>query len=218
MSEAISNCPTCAGNIFETPWGGVNKLFSKQQVALINEYHPEKAAEYRCNKCGYELFAASQIKLAEEGHALSKKIEKLLSAMPIVSLQSPHDWEYSICSLVTAQTTTGTGFLSELTSSFADIFGAQSEAYNLKLKTGENLCKNMLRMEAMKLGANAIIAVDIDYAEVGGGKGMLMVCMSGTAILLKNTAILGAEYTESMDEVMVLLARSRHLSLYKNMP
>ena len=34
------------------------------------------------------------------------------------------------------------------------------------------------------MGGNAIIGTDIDYSEVGGGKGMLMVCMSGTAIEL----------------------------------
>ncbi len=53
------------------------------------------------------------------------------------------------------------------------------------------MCLNILRKKAIELGANAIVAVDIDYAEVGGGKGMLMVCMAGTAIYVKNVEILG---------------------------
>jgi hypothetical protein len=36
------------------------------------------------------------------------------------------------------------------------------------------------------LGGNAVIAADVDYAEVGGGKGMLMVCMAGTAVKVLN--------------------------------
>jgi hypothetical protein len=47
-------------------------------------------------------------------------------------------------------------------------------------------CRNQLRFKAVKLGCNAIIATDVDYAEVGGGKGMLMVCMAGTAVKLAN--------------------------------
>jgi hypothetical protein len=36
------------------------------------------------------------------------------------------------------------------------------------------------------LGGNAVIATDIDYAEVGGVRAMLMVCMAGTAVRLNN--------------------------------
>jgi hypothetical protein len=53
----------------------------------------------------------------------------------------------------------------------------------------------------VELGGNAILATDIDYAEVGGGKGMLMVCMTGTAVLLENTAVMGAEIIEGLNVV-----------------
>ncbi|MBE5322140.1 heavy metal-binding domain-containing protein [Pedobacter sp. MR2016-19] len=36
------------------------------------------------------------------------------------------------------------------------------------------------------LGGNGIIATDVDYAEVGGAKAMVMVCMAGTAVKIKN--------------------------------
>jgi uncharacterized protein YbjQ (UPF0145 family) len=48
-----------------------------------------------------------------------------------------------------------------------------------------------LRKETLELGGNAVLATDIDYAEVGGDKGMLIVCMTGTAVLLKNPEVLG---------------------------
>ncbi len=37
--------------------------------------------------------------------------------------------------------------------------------------------------QAQRLGANAIIAVDLDYQTIGGGGSMLMVSANGTAIV-----------------------------------
>ena len=60
---------------------------------------------------------------------------------------------------------------------------------------------NQLRAKALKIGANAVIATDIDYGEVGSLKGMLMVCAAGTAIKLENTNILGSKQT-IVDEIV----------------
>ena len=35
---------------------------------------------------------------------------------------------------------------------------------------------------AQKLGANAVIGIDVDYEVLGADNGMLMVCVSGTAV------------------------------------
>jgi hypothetical protein len=60
-----------------------------------------------------------------------------------------------------------------------------------------------------------VIAADIDYAEVGGGKGMLMVCMTGTSVLLRNPEILGRSGSESFHRLEALRDRLRHLSQYR---
>jgi len=42
-------------------------------------------------------------------------------------------------------------------------------------------------MEAMALGAHAVVGVDLDYSEIsGGGKSMLFLVASGTAVTLKH--------------------------------
>lgn len=56
---------------------------------------------------------------------------------------------------------------------------------------GENLCLSQLRMKTLGLGGNAVISADIDYTEVGGLKGMLMISMAGTTVHLLNTEMLG---------------------------
>jgi uncharacterized protein YbjQ (UPF0145 family) len=41
-----------------------------------------------------------------------------------------------------------------------------------------------MRQEAVKLGANAVIGVDLDYEAVGEKGGLLMVCANGTAVVV----------------------------------
>jgi uncharacterized protein YbjQ (UPF0145 family) len=132
---------------------------------------------------------------------INEELEKALAVIPIVSLQAPVGWNYGVRGLVTAQSVTGTGWFSDFTSAFTDAFGAQSKVYNQKIKEGENICKRSLRLQALALGGNAILATDVDYAEVGGDKAMLMVCMTGTAVSLENKNILGVDATKNYDKL-----------------
>ena len=40
-----------------------------------------------------------------------------------------------------------------------------------------------MESRAVQLGANAVVGVDIDYEVLGSGNGMLMVTVSGTAVI-----------------------------------
>ena len=40
-----------------------------------------------------------------------------------------------------------------------------------------------MRKKALELGANAVIGIDIDYEVLGQNNGMLMVAVSGTAVV-----------------------------------
>lgn len=103
--------------------------------------------------------------------------------------------------LVTAQVTAGTGVLTELTSSVSDFFGMESKRHNMKLKQAEDLCLTQLRKHTLDMGGTAVVASDIDYAEIGGVKNILMVCMSGTAVDLLNFEILEDNLNEKINEL-----------------
>ncbi|MBT3422702.1 heavy metal-binding domain-containing protein [Candidatus Woesearchaeota archaeon] len=209
----MENCPNCNRTLKDGILSN-SKIISSEKTALINEYSEKKSDSY-CRKCGKKLYESARSKLIEEKEKLIRKLEPQISIIPIISTHSPLNWDYDIFELVTAQTTTGTGFISDFTSSFADIFGTQSGTYNKKIKAGENKCKTQLRKQALDLGANAIIATDIDYAEVGGLKGMLMVCMTGTAVKLKNIEVLGNGRSENIEKVLSLNERLLHLAKFK---
>lgn len=54
------------------------------------------------------------------------------------------------------------------------------------LKDARNTALEELRMEAAALGADAVVAVDLDYSKIsGGGKSMLFLVASGTAVKLE---------------------------------
>jgi hypothetical protein len=79
----------------------------------------------------------------------------------------------------------------------------------------------MLRVRALDHGCNAIVAADIDYAEVGGTRAMLMVCMTGTAIRLHNTECLDREAAQALAGLPDLYARVQQLAglqLHANEP
>ncbi|MEP6645792.1 MAG: heavy metal-binding domain-containing protein [Saprospiraceae bacterium] len=147
--------------------------------------------------------------------SLNDTIKSNLDIMPVVSTHLPLGWEYDIIGMVTAQSVSGTGIFTEGSSAVDDFFGTQSVALSNKLKGGENFCFSLLRKRALDMGANAVIATDIDYAELGTLKGMIMVCMAGTAIRLKNLNILGDSKVKEMDLITISNERFRKLQALK---
>lgn len=67
--------------------------------------------------------------------------------------------------------------------SIRDFIGGRSAAYEEVLKKAKEEALHEMQQEAKKLGANAIIGIDIDYEMIGTG--MLMVAVSGTAVVIK---------------------------------
>lgn len=67
-----------------------------------------------------------------------------------------------------------------------------------------------LRTKALLMGGHAILGTDIDYSEVGGGKGMLMVCMAGTAVRFNSGSHPGADI-ESLEKLQKCKMRLEYM-------
>lgn len=211
MADQYKSCPNCGTEIKDSLFGG-NPLLSARKIAVINEFAVENKAQAYCGKCGSSLYARGKERALEEKKQQISLLEKHIASIPVVSAHNPLNWQYTILDMVTGQSTTGTGVLSEFTSSFTDLFGVQSGAFNSKLRQGENLCFSQLRKKALDLGGNAVIGTDIDYSEVGGIKGMLMVCMAGTAIKLNNPEVLGEERAAWLKTLIKIHARLQFIN------
>ncbi|SFI51579.1 Uncharacterized conserved protein YbjQ, UPF0145 family [Paenibacillus sp. UNC496MF] len=82
--------------------------------------------------------------------------------------------------VVTGEAIMGANIVRDLFASITDIVGGRSGAYETKLKEARDVAFNEMSSNASRLGANAIVGIDIDYEVVR--EGMLMVAVSGTAV------------------------------------
>jgi uncharacterized protein YbjQ (UPF0145 family) len=174
-----------------------NPAASSSDLAFINAAREVPIAG-ACNKCGPNLAQETIGRITARTTELRESLEQRLAMVPLCSIHSPIGWEYDVIGLVTAQSVTGTGIFSDVTSAFTDLFGTQSGAYNTKIRGGEFLCRTSLRTETIDIGGNAVLGVDVDYAEVGGQRAMLMVCMTGTAVRLRNPECISPDFADKM--------------------
>jgi uncharacterized protein YbjQ (UPF0145 family) len=88
--------------------------------------------------------------------------------------------------LVTGEAILGANIFKDFFAGIRDIVGGRSGAYEKELRKAKNIALEEMQDEAAKLGANAVIAVDLDYEtiSISGGGDMLMVTASGTAVIL----------------------------------
>ena len=93
--------------------------------------------------------------------------------------------------IITAECVFGMNIFRDFFAGVRDIFGGRSGATQKVLRDARRTAHEELKREALNVGADAVIAVDLDYQEVtGGGKsGMLMIVASGTAVALKRVPV-----------------------------
>jgi uncharacterized protein YbjQ (UPF0145 family) len=82
----------------------------------------------------------------------------------------------------------GVNVFKDLMASIRDVVGGRSGTYERELANARDNAMTALTAQAQRLGADAIIGIDIDYEVLGSNNGMLMVSASGTAIRLKPPA------------------------------
>jgi len=86
------------------------------------------------------------------------------------------------CGIVTGETIPQYSFIVDFFAGIRDIVGGRSGSYERVLREAKDTAIKEMKEEATKLGATAIVGVDLDYETVGPNGGMLMVTASGTAV------------------------------------
>lgn len=84
--------------------------------------------------------------------------------------------------IVTGEVIVGANIFKDIFAGIRDIVGGRAGAYESTLRDARHEAFAELRAEAQRLGADAVVGVDIDYEVVGQGGSMLMVSVSGTAV------------------------------------
>lgn len=85
--------------------------------------------------------------------------------------------------IVFGEVVSGVNFVKDFAASLSDMFGGRSNTYEEELVNARTRAIAEMESRAVQLGANAVVGIDIDYEVLGSGNGMLMVTVSGTAVI-----------------------------------
>jgi uncharacterized protein YbjQ (UPF0145 family) len=87
--------------------------------------------------------------------------------------------------LVMGEAILGANVFRDFFAGIRDVVGGRSGGYERALRQARQIAVDEMTEEARRLGANAVIGVDIDYETVGEKGSMLMVSVSGTAVVVE---------------------------------
>ena len=85
--------------------------------------------------------------------------------------------------VVTGEAIIGANVFRDLFASVRDIVGGRSATYERGLAEARETAMKEMQARATELGANAVVGIDLDYEVLGQNNGMLMVSVSGTAVV-----------------------------------
>ena len=84
--------------------------------------------------------------------------------------------------IVAADVVMGTNLVSDFFASVRDVVGGRAGGYERALAGARDAALGELKEAAKAVGANGVVGIDFDYEVLGETNGMMMVCVSGTAV------------------------------------
>ena len=87
--------------------------------------------------------------------------------------------------IVSGETIIGANVFRDFLAGIRDFVGGRSGAYEEVLRQAKDTAIREMEEQAARMGANAVIGVDLDYETVGGSGSMLMVTATGTAVTIE---------------------------------
>lgn len=86
--------------------------------------------------------------------------------------------------LVCGEVISGVDFVKDFAAGMRNFFGGRSASYENELTDARAQAIEELVQRAEQMGANAVVGIDVDYEVLGQGGNMMMVTVSGTAVIL----------------------------------
>jgi len=91
-----------------------------------------------------------------------------------------------VVSIISAEVAVGMNIFKDMFSAIRDVVGGRAGAVQDTLRDLRGQALEELRQEASRVGADAVVGVDLDYSEFsGGGRSMLFIVANGTAVKLR---------------------------------
>jgi len=86
--------------------------------------------------------------------------------------------------VVTGEVIIGANVFKDFVASIHDFFGGRASSYESTLIKAKDEAMQEMIDRVTRIGANAIVGIDLDYETIGESNSMLMVSCSGTAVTI----------------------------------
>jgi len=87
--------------------------------------------------------------------------------------------------IVSGEAIIGANIFRDIFAGIRDIVGGRSGSYEEVLREAKQNAMDEMEENARRMGANAVVGVDLDYETIGSNGSMLMVTASGTAVFIE---------------------------------
>lgn len=87
--------------------------------------------------------------------------------------------------IVSGEAIIGANLFKDIFASITDIVGGRAGSYEKVLREAKENALNEMQENAQRMGANAVIGIDLDYESLGSNNSMLMVTACGTAVRIE---------------------------------
>ena len=111
---------------------------------------------------------------------LNKKKIMILSTTPTIEGYTIREYR----GVVTGETIIGANVIKDFFAGIRDIVGGRAGSYEKVLRGARDSSMQEMMQQAQAMGANAVVGIDIDYETIGANGSMLMVAVSGTAVVI----------------------------------
>ncbi|WP_373512000.1 heavy metal-binding domain-containing protein [Persicitalea sp.] len=88
--------------------------------------------------------------------------------------------------IVNGEAIIGANIVKDFFAGIRDVVGGRAGAYEQGLREAKSIALREMSEQAERLGANAVIGVDLDYEAIGPNGSMLMVSANGTAVVVES--------------------------------
>ena len=108
------------------------------------------------------------------------KCDMILTTTPTVEGRAIVEYK----GVVFGEVISGVNFIRDIKASIRNFIGGRSGSYEEELIKARTQALDEMTERAIRLGADAVVGIDLDYEVLGQDNGMLMVTASGTAVKL----------------------------------
>ena len=155
-----------------------------------------KVSENKCYSCVSGSENAERKKAAENLNkrneaesAIRKARDASIEAIMVTTETHPEIGISARLGIVTAECAYGMNVFKDVFAGIRNIVGGRSKAVQQTMRDARETVLYELKQEASLLGADAVVAVDLDYVQIGdGGWSMVMLVASGTAVKIEKPA------------------------------